>query len=86
MTIKRVEMERRYDGTFPPNRFRYVCDSGHHHPSRRHAGKCNDRQHKASVQAADRAKGRPVAEVMVGDIVAIVKEARADAAMEAGDS
>jgi len=56
--IKRIEMERRYDGTFPPNRFRYLCDSGHRHPSRVHAGKCNDRRHSASVRAADRMRAR----------------------------
>ena len=40
------------DGKDIPNMTRYICDSGHIHPSHRHAVACNIRNRKARAAAA----------------------------------
>lgn len=46
MRIERVEMPVRYDGRYPPCRFRFCCDRGHLHPSFEGARRCNAKRPK----------------------------------------
>ena len=41
MSIHRMKLPKRHDGTYPPNPWRYACDYGHWHPSRKHAVECH---------------------------------------------
>lgn len=43
MSIQRFKLPKRHDGTYPPNPYRYACDYGHFHPSRKHAVACHHR-------------------------------------------
>jgi hypothetical protein len=43
VAIHRIKMPKRDDGRQIPNPYRYACDYGHFHPSRKHAVECHRR-------------------------------------------
>lgn len=53
MSIRRVSLPKRHDGTYPPNRIRWACDYGHWHPSKKHAVECHRRVEKEATRRQD---------------------------------
>ena len=48
--ITKIRMPNRDNGKPVINPVRYICDSGHTHPSFRHALKCNDRKRQKEAK------------------------------------
>lgn len=53
--IEQIKMPPRSDGTYPPIRYRWLCDYGHIHPGRNHAVKCHERQRRKAALKAQKA-------------------------------